>query len=54
VPDAGLKMIPPKSVLELPEDEVTIPMLLQKQGYATAHFGKWHLGRANPSKHGFA
>jgi arylsulfatase A-like enzyme len=24
--------------------EITIPKLLSKQGYATAHFGKWHLG----------
>lgn len=24
--------------------EVTLPQLLKQQGYATAHFGKWHLG----------
>ncbi|MEI6233447.1 MAG: sulfatase [Planctomycetota bacterium] len=53
VADNGLKMIPPKCVLELSEDEITIPMMLLNQGYATAHFGKWHLGRVNPSKHGF-
>ncbi len=27
----------------LPE-EITLPELLKEQGYATAHFGKWHLG----------
>ena len=54
VPDSGLKLIPPKCVLELPQDEVTIGQMLQKQGYATAHFGKWHLGRVNPMQHGFA
>jgi N-acetylgalactosamine-6-sulfatase len=25
-------------------DRVTITELLKKQGYATAHFGKWHIG----------
>lgn len=24
--------------------EVTLPQLLKKQGYTTAHYGKWHLG----------
>jgi arylsulfatase A-like enzyme len=27
--------------------------MLQHAGYATAHFGKWHMGRANPREHGF-
>jgi arylsulfatase A-like enzyme len=26
---------------------------LKAAGYATAHFGKWHMGRANPKTHGF-
>lgn len=25
-------------------EEITIPELLREQGYATGHFGKWHLG----------
>ncbi|MFI3258843.1 MAG: sulfatase-like hydrolase/transferase [Rikenellaceae bacterium] len=25
-------------------EEITIPELLKEQGYATGHFGKWHLG----------
>lgn len=47
------KLIPPKIVLELPASEATIPEVLKRAGYATAHFGKWHLGNANPSVHGF-
>ena len=26
---------------------------MKKAGYATAHFGKWHMGRVSPSQHGF-
>lgn len=36
--------------------EVTLPELLKKQGYATAHYGKWHLGDAEgryPTNFGF-
>lgn len=28
----------------LPEDEVTLAEALRSKGYATGHFGKWHLG----------
>jgi len=37
-------------------DEQTLPELLKTQGYATAIFGKWHLGHLPqhlPNKHGF-
>jgi arylsulfatase A-like enzyme len=33
--------------------ETTIAERLKRAGYATAHFGKWHMGRASPSQHGF-
>lgn len=32
----------------LPRSEITIAELLQSQGYATAAFGKWHLGHRDP------
>jgi len=42
------------------EREVTLPEVLKMHGYATAHFGKWHLGmptqdvkKPTPAKHGF-
>jgi arylsulfatase A-like enzyme len=37
----------------LPVTEATIASLLKDAGYATAHFGKWHVGRAQPARHGF-
>lgn len=51
--DASRKIIPPECVLELPEQTTTIAELLKPAGYATAHFGKWHVGRVSPSRHGF-
>ncbi|MBI9017309.1 MAG: sulfatase-like hydrolase/transferase [Phycisphaerae bacterium] len=32
----------------LPREEYTIPNALQEKGYATGHFGKWHLGSPHP------
>jgi uncharacterized sulfatase len=40
----------------LPDSAVTWPAVLQKNGYATALIGKWHLGtqpQYHPTKHGF-
>ncbi len=47
------RVLAPHAVLELPQSETTIGELLKRAGYATAHFGKWHVGRENPAKHGF-
>ena len=49
----GDKVIAPACTTELPANIETIATLLRKRGYATAHFGKWHLGRVNPTEHGF-
>lgn len=47
------KVIPPRGLLELPAGELTVGHSLQRAGYGTAHFGKWHVGRVSPVRHGF-
>jgi len=39
----------------LPFEETTLAEALKEQGYATGHFGKWHLGEdpSGPLQHGF-
>ncbi|TWU58248.1 arylsulfatase [Rubripirellula reticaptiva] len=35
---------PPEGQLPIPDDEVTLPELMKRHGYATGAFGKWGLG----------
>ena len=39
---------PVENVQQLPLDKVTLPQALKSAGYATANFGKWHLGDNGP------
>ncbi len=50
---ANPKILEPKVLLDMPTEETTIAEVLKTVGYATAHFGKWHVGRLHPSRHGF-
>ena len=60
-PVAGLrtaphqKAVPVTSVSRLKTDYQTLPKTLKAAGYATGHFGKWHLGHEpySPLQHGF-
>jgi len=47
------KMRPPTQLRALPEPETTIAEVLGSAGYASAYFGKWHLGQGHPGQHGF-
>jgi arylsulfatase A-like enzyme len=50
---ANPRILEPKVLLDMPTEETTIAEVLKTVGYATAHFGKWHVGRLHPSRHGF-
>jgi len=46
----------PASKIGIHADETTLAELCRSRGYATAHFGKWHLGyqpEFSPLRHGF-
>lgn len=48
--------LPPRARIGINSNEVTIAEILKGRGYATAIFGKWHLGDAPaflPTRHGF-
>ena len=49
----GDRVIAPRASTELAPNIETMALLMKRAGYATAHFGKWHLGRDNPRTHGF-
>lgn len=51
--DVGRRVIEPRALQELPREVTTIAEMLKGIGYATAHFGKWHVGRTDPRAHGF-
>ena len=46
----------PGSAKGIPQEYITLPEIFQQNDYATAIFGKWHLGDASfalPTRHGF-
>jgi arylsulfatase len=52
----ALQSVPPGLPQGLKRNEITLAQLLSQRGYATAHFGKWHLGDIPgryPSDRGF-
>lgn len=52
-PEAGHKLIEPRNIRSIPANETTIGDILRQAGYATAHYGKWHISGGGPEKHGF-
>ncbi|MEM7601278.1 MAG: sulfatase-like hydrolase/transferase [Verrucomicrobiota bacterium] len=49
----GFKLIPPTSLRSISQDETTIGEILQRAGYRTALYGKWHLNGGGPDLHGY-
>jgi arylsulfatase A-like enzyme len=46
-------LIPERINKNIPSAETTIAEMLKTAGYATAHYGKWHLSGGGPEKHGY-
>lgn len=51
--EPGQMLIEPELIKSIPKNEVTIGELLKKAGYATAHYGKWHISGGGPANHGY-
>ena len=52
-PERGRRMLEPELVKRISADETTIGELLRQAGYATAHYGKWHIAGGGPAAHGY-
>lgn len=52
-PEENHKLIEGNCRKSIRDDETTFAELLRNAGYATAHFGKWHLSGGGPKRHGF-
>lgn len=52
-PEEGQRLLEPRLMKSIAANETTIGEILQKAGYATAHYGKWHISGGGPAKHGY-
>lgn len=52
-PEAGHPLLEPQLVKQIGDDETTIGEVLRREGYATAHYGKWHIAGGGPGRHGY-
>jgi arylsulfatase A-like enzyme len=50
---SNYKLIPPQINKSISTEETTIAEMLKTAGYATAHYGKWHLQGGGPEAHGY-
>ena len=49
----GYKLVPPRISKNIDTRTTTIAEVLRDAGYATAHYGKWHLNSGGPGQHGY-
>lgn len=51
--EEGHRLIEPRLIKQIAASETTIGEMLRAAGYATAHYGKWHLSGGGPGEHGY-
>ena len=51
--EQGHRLIEGDNRKSIRDDDVTIGQILKSAGYATAHYGKWHLEGGGPEAHGY-
>ncbi len=51
--EVGHRLLEPRLVKQIADGETTIGEILQAAGYATAHYGKWHISGGGPGRHGY-
>lgn len=51
--EEGHKLIEPRLIKSIAASETTIGEILRDAGYATAHYGKWHIAGGGPENHGY-
>jgi len=51
--ETGRKLLEPRLIKEIADGETTVGELLRQAGYATAHYGKWHIAGGGPERHGY-
>jgi arylsulfatase A len=51
--ERGHRLLEPALVKAIAANETTIGEVLRKAGYATAHYGKWHIAGGGPGLHGY-
>lgn len=52
-PEEGHRLLEPRLLKNISHDEITLAELLRAAGYATAHYGKWHIAGGGPGEHGY-
>jgi arylsulfatase A-like enzyme len=52
-PEEGHRLLEPRLIKQIPTEATTIGELLRQAGYATAHYGKWHIAGGGPERHGY-
>lgn len=52
-PERGHALREPTLIKRIADEETTVGEMLKRAGYATAHYGKWHISGGGPGAHGY-